>query len=125
VKALTLPEGLDFFLSTWKYNRLGSDKYLAKIISKHISGGVYENGNPVAGCAMNGHGLIGVLNTEKSSRRKGYGSLCMKFLLKEMAINGYVPVSTAMQTNHSAVVLHEKLGLKFSHECDFIFHVPY
>jgi len=84
------------------------------------------DGNLAACAVANCHGLIGTLNTSPIYRRKGYGVLCMKFLLKQMALHGFIPASSATKENYPAVILHEKhLGLNLSHECDFIFHLPY
>jgi predicted GNAT family acetyltransferase len=82
-----LEQGIPFLMDEWKYSVQGSDKYLTKIIQHNESAGIYVKDELVCGVTTHVNGLIGMLNTKETYRRKGYAQICMKTLIRNLAIN--------------------------------------
>ncbi|XP_021967622.1 uncharacterized protein LOC110862716 [Folsomia candida] len=125
LKALDEDKGLKFLTQSWRYVRPGTETYLKKIIKHHITAGVYQNGDLVSGAIVNGHGLIGMLSTNPEHRNKGHAMKCMRYLMQEMTKKGFAIVSSSQQENSYSLALHDKLKFIQTHECDYIFHIPY
>lgn len=116
-------QGTKFLLDNWKYTREGSAEHVIKVIEKNPTSGVYVDGQIVCGAVANANGTLGMLHTDNNFRRAGYAQLCMRFLLKEMAQAGLIPVSSARATNARSCRLHDKLGMNCTHETDYIINM--
>jgi len=122
VKPLDLEGGIKFILSRWQFSTPNTEAYLKKIIPKHVTCGLYQDGELATVVIMNAHGLAGILITDEKHKRKGYAFICMQYLLKELAKKGFIPASSVQQENSYSVALHKKLGMKITHESDYIYH---
>lgn len=74
---------------------------------------------------MPGFGIVSMVSTDPNHRRKGYATLAMKYLFKEVAQEGLIPCLDADITNpNSNRIYGEKLGMKFVTKCGYILYEP-
>lgn len=109
-------------MKNWTYAR--SEAGLRKMISNNISAGVYHQGELVTAGMLSSHGMLGPLVTSLPHRRKGYGTKCAQFLVKEMLRRGLYLISSAAKENVRSIALHLKL-MSLTHESDWIFHTAF
>jgi len=123
LKQIDLQGGLEFMFKNWKYSEEKTKDYLARILQKLPSGGVYIDERIVSGVVQNSNGVIGMLFTRPEERNKGYGVSVMRYLIKEIFQAGLSPCSVAEMRNIASQKLHEKVGMQKSHEVDYIWYM--
>jgi hypothetical protein len=125
LRSLAGDEGLHFLLRRWKYTKPGTEAYLRRILEKNPTSGLYskKKASFVSGIMTNSNGLMGMLSTEPSERNKGHASIVMRHLIKQIATDGLAPGSAVEQKNIASANFHKKVGMRFSHEADYVFHV--
>ena len=121
LKPLDDEAGIDFIMNTWRHAVPSMRPYIQNLLQVNPSAGVYINGTPVAGVVFHGIGFIGMLYTLPKYRKKGYGQLCMKHLMRRLGEEGYFPACSVDLENHASQSFQRSLGLKESIITDYIF----
>lgn len=79
----------------------------------------------MCGAIQPGFGMVSMLNTDPEHRRRGYATLAMRHLFKEVAKEGLLPCLDGECANENAnKVYREKLGMKEIGKVGFILYVP-
>jgi len=128
MRSLNNEEGIQFLVKRWKYSKTGTEEYVRRMLAKNPSSGLYskrdnEKNKVLSGILTNTNGLVGMLSTDPDERQKGYAVAVMRDLLKRMAIDGFYPCSALEEKNIASARFHEKVGMKFSHKCDYLLHL--
>lgn len=114
--------GAKFLTNNWDSSKPGTMDYVQTVLKINPSAGVFVNGKLVCGALVNIHGMLGLLHTHQEYRRYGFALICGKFIFKEMAKLDMVPCSSAQRKNIKSVNFHKKLGMKLTHETNYILH---
>jgi len=122
LKPLDDQEGLNYIVNNWAYTRPGTKEYTKKMLESLPSSGVYMNSQTVSSIMLNATGLLGMLYTSKEHRGKSLAKFATQFLMKQMGVNGLPIASAVEQHNGPSNRFHLKAGLKYSHECDYIYN---
>ncbi|KXJ71150.1 hypothetical protein RP20_CCG021345 [Aedes albopictus] len=120
---VSLPEGLHLrkleekHLSIankhWPWRHEGSEYFLKRIATWNISLGLFnECDELLAWCFLWPTGAIGPLEVAKNQLRKGYGSLILKAMAKEVAKIGLNCYGTVFSGNSPSVAMFEKAGFQ-------------
>ncbi|CAL8102503.1 unnamed protein product [Orchesella dallaii] len=122
-------EGTQFLTRNWQYTKEGTDTFIRKSIENHISAGVYvrdeknKSKRELACVAISpGYGVISSLVTHPNHRRKGYASLVMKYICKQLAANGFYPSWDVEISDPTAVAFHKSLNKQVAGKVDYISH---
>ncbi len=91
---------------------------MANAIVNFPSAGVFlkENDQLVSWMIHHPPWGMGMLNTLKEHRRKGYAALVSKYLTKRMAQSGYVPYVIIDIGNEASSSLFESIGFRYVRE---------
>ncbi|XP_035710915.1 uncharacterized protein LOC118436594 [Folsomia candida] len=126
IKPLDKDKGLKFLLSETGGSNVncvvknGNETVWSRFIEKNESAGVYVDGLPVCGIVTRSFGILGPLSTLENHKRKGYASLTMQYVFKELAKSGIIPATQVVPRNTPSIKLHEKLGCKRAGMVDFV-----
>ena len=106
----------------WGHKHIISANWLEELVDHFPSVGVYLKSNKLvtwAICNPPGGG-ISHLYTEKDHRNKGYATLAVRFLSKQLANNGLVPYATIGVDNEASAKLFSAVGFQRSHNVHFL-----
>lgn len=65
-------------------------------------------------------GTLGILQTVEEHKRKGYASLILKVMSKEIGEDGHDPLGTVLVKNRASQVMFMKLGFKELDKVTFV-----
>ncbi|ODM91826.1 Glycine N-acyltransferase-like protein 3 [Orchesella cincta] len=127
LRSLSPLEGTQFLTKNWQYSKAGTDIFIRKCIENHVSAGVFvkngdNTGEFVCGVINPGFGLASSLVTHPDYRRKGYASLAMKYLIKNLAKNGFHPCWDVEMSETAAVAFHKSLNPQIIAKVDYVSH---
>ncbi|KXJ69540.1 hypothetical protein RP20_CCG026654 [Aedes albopictus] len=120
---LNVPKGLHteklsihhatFANEVWPHRCEGSEYFLKRLAAWNPSVGLFnEAGQLLAWCFCWPNGAIGPLEVAKEHQRKGYGSLMVKAIAREVANAGLNCYGTAITGNAQSRAMFEKLGFR-------------
>lgn len=112
-KSLT-HENIEKINSNWPHRYEGSDKFLVYSIEYHISVGLFDvDKNLVAWCLRYDNGALAILQVDDKHLRKGFGSLVVKEISKQIAAKCDCDViSLVLHENLKSINLFKKLGFE-------------
>lgn len=97
----------------WPHRCEGSEYFLKRLTAWNPSVGLFnEIGELLAWCFCWPNGAIGPLEVVKEHQRKGYGSLMVRAIAREVANVGLNCYGTAIMGNLESRAMFEKLGFK-------------
>lgn len=117
VRPLEIKRGTPFVTYPWKESKFPEKTSIMvrKSIERQVSGGVYlkegQGDKLVAGAIFPGFGALSMLYIAPDYRRKGYGSLCIRYIFKELTKEGLHPCLVTDISNKTAVKMYKKIGL--------------
>lgn len=109
----------------WGYTKEGTDAFVRKCIERlpFGTGGVFlPNGELASAAITPGIGVLSCLLTDENHRRKGYASLVIKYIFKEVAKHGLQPCLDAEITEHGAVAFHKSINPNIISKVDYVSH---
>ncbi|GJQ65986.1 hypothetical protein Trydic_g4079 [Trypoxylus dichotomus] len=106
----------------WPHRYKGSDRYISAFISMNTCYGVFlkNNANLVCWVLKNHLGQLGILQTLAEHKRKGYATLVIKMMSKDIAGEGHDPLGTVLVGNTASERIFEKLGFRRIDSCSYI-----
>ncbi|XP_058818234.1 uncharacterized protein LOC131681454 [Topomyia yanbarensis] len=97
----------------WPHRCEGSEYFLKRLAVWNISIGLFnESDKLVAWCFCWQTGAMGPLEVAPEHLRKGYGTIMVKAIARELANNGLNCYGTVLCTNKASQGMFEKLGFK-------------
>lgn len=108
--------------AVWPHRFVDSDKYLGGFIDVNGGYGVFlkSTNEMVAWVIKHAWGHLAMLQTEEEHKRKGYASLVIKALSKEIGEEGHWPIATVLLQNEKATNTFKKLGFSNIGICHFV-----
>ena len=104
----------------WKYAGHNSNEDVKQGALKIHSAGLHLHGKLISWAYVSVDGGIHAVYTMEEFRGKGYGKLTVKYLCKEMAVNGLIPLVHVETENAVSRSMMEGIGFKYSHSMDWI-----
>ncbi|RZC34221.1 CKS, FR47, and/or Acetyltransf 1 domain containing protein [Asbolus verrucosus] len=100
--------------SVWPHKFPGSEGFVSDLIEINGGYGLFLKGSdePVAWVLKHCFGQVGMLQTDDNHKRKGYASLVLKALAKEMGGEGLWPFGTVLADNSASVGMFQRLGFR-------------
>ncbi|XP_043647506.1 uncharacterized protein LOC122616201 [Drosophila teissieri] len=97
----------------WAYRSADSLTLIRGFMDNNLTAGVFDiQGEPLAWCLRSPHGSLSNLHVLSSHRRKGLGSLAVRFLAHEIKSTGSEVLATVVPENEGSQKMFEKLGFK-------------
>ena len=107
----------------WPGKDTASTDCIVDAIAHLPSVGIFLKANDKLVCWAVCHppsGGISHLYTEENHQGKGYGSLAVQQLSKQLSKNGLVPFATIFTGNDASLRLFSKLGFEYVHDGHFL-----
>ncbi|KAH8325552.1 hypothetical protein KR067_001339, partial [Drosophila pandora] len=106
-------EHADLIDQHWAYRSADSLTLIRGLMEHHVSAGVFNSsGEPLAWCLRSPHGSLGNLYVLSDHRRKGLGSMVVRFMAKEILKTGSEVMATVVLENKSSQKMFEKMGFR-------------
>ncbi|XP_058065128.1 uncharacterized protein LOC131214813, partial [Anopheles bellator] len=126
---VTLPEGLRLASlkpenaytvnDHWSLREAGSEFSLERLICWNPSIGLYDSSDNLLGwCVVTQMGVIGSLGVIE--KRKGYGKLVLKGIVKKLAEMGFCSYASILVNNEPSKALFESVGFKIIKRVNWI-----
>ncbi len=112
IRALT-PEDLDFVSS--HYSLSGRDYVLSRLEAGEMIG-LEDRGELVGFTGRHAEGSMGMLEVVPEHRRKGYGEILERFMIRKVLSEGRIPYCHIIKGNDKSMNLQRKLGLEEAEE---------
>ena len=92
--------------------RLSDGRYVASRLKAGALIGLEVNGSLVGFTGRHTEGSMGMLEVDEAHRRKGYGELLERVLIRNVLQDGGIPFCHIIDGNTKSMLLQHKLGLK-------------
>uniref|UniRef100_A0A1B6J9K0 N-acetyltransferase domain-containing protein n=1 Tax=Homalodisca liturata TaxID=320908 RepID=A0A1B6J9K0_9HEMI len=101
----------------------GSEKFLGLEISSYLGLGIFRESDDKLICsALTYHsGGVFMLYTEPEVRRRGYGDIIIRYIVKEIRQRGWTPFCTVFPDNTPSLNLVGRIGFVEFDKADYIF----
>ncbi|KAH8412244.1 hypothetical protein KR009_000802 [Drosophila setifemur] len=97
----------------WTYRSANSLPLIRGFMNTNVSAGVFDTqGKPLAWCLRSPHGSLSNLHVLSSHRRKGLGSLAVRFMAQKIVASGSEVLATVVFENEGSQKMFEKLGFE-------------
>ena len=114
-----IPEGctirpltMDDYDYVHSHYRLSDGRYVASRLKAGALIGLEVNGSLVGFTGRHTEGSMGMLEVDESHRRKGYGELLERVLIRNVLQDGGIPFCHIIDGNTKSLLLQRKLGLE-------------
>ncbi|EDV59285.2 uncharacterized protein LOC6541451 [Drosophila erecta] len=109
--AYLTPNHADLVDRHWAYRSADSLSLIRGFMENNLTAGVFSTqGQPLAWCLRSPHGSLSNLHVLSSHRRKGLGSLAVRFMAHEIKSTGSEVLATVVPGNEGSRRMFEKLG---------------
>ncbi|XP_052863998.1 uncharacterized protein LOC128270629 [Anopheles cruzii] len=113
------PENTDTINDHWPHRETGSEFSLERLICWNPSIGLYDSSDNLLGwCLVTQMGIIGSLGVIE--KRKGYGRLVLKGIVKKLAEMGLNSYASILANNEPSKALFESVGFKLIKRVNWI-----
>lgn len=111
------PKHIPLVNELWPYHHKNSDVYLETLADMGGGYGLFlkEKDTLVSWIFKNHLGILGILQTVEEYKRRGFGSLMIKFLAKLLAEEGIDPVTSVSIHNTASKNMMRKIGFEEIH----------
>ncbi|XP_018560923.1 uncharacterized protein LOC108903289 [Anoplophora glabripennis] len=98
--------------SEWPHRYKDSVKFVSLLIEMNEGYGLFlkSNDEMVSWALLSMLGQLTMVQTVDCHKKKGYGSLMVKYLSKIIANKGYSPFGTILEENRASIYMFQKLG---------------
>ncbi|XP_058122348.1 uncharacterized protein LOC131293169 [Anopheles ziemanni] len=106
------PQFAAFIYNQWVHKVAGTQNMIEQMLRMNDSMGLFLDGarEPLAWCIRTQNGAIGLLGVV--AKRKGFGSLVVKALARQLAHQGHNVYASVSFTKEASMKLFEKLGFQ-------------
>lgn len=113
----------EFLTKNWDYTGTGTKEFILNSVPNHVSAGVYlPNGELACAAFMAAYGNVCTLVTHKDHRRKGYASLVIRYIFRELGKRGFHPSLETGITNHAGIAFHTSINPRIIGKVDYVCH---
>ncbi|EDW88437.1 uncharacterized protein LOC6527637 [Drosophila yakuba] len=111
--AYLTPKHAELVDKHWAYRSADSMTLISGFMEYNLTAGVFDiQGEPLAWCLRSPHGSLSNLHVLSSHRRKGLGSLAVRFMAHEIKSRGSEVLATVVPENEGSQKMFQKLGFK-------------